>query len=143
MQKAGPADREGLSCRKSQVSVNFCPQNAHLLLTGQNTPRDAEFDLENDQHRCLYGLFIKPGETFSPSDVLRTTKIFKNAEFFASGTPDSTQIVQGGIGDCWFLSALSSVATAPGLLDQLCVAVSICFISLNTSVLSAVSVTKV
>lgn len=89
---------------------------------GNRKFRDLEFDLENDQHRCLYGLFIKPGETFSPSDVLRTTKIFKNVEFFANGTPDSTQIVQGGIGDCWFLSALSSVATAPGLLEQLCIA---------------------
>ncbi|KAJ3569972.1 hypothetical protein NP233_g4705 [Leucocoprinus birnbaumii] len=89
---------------------------------GNRKFRDPEFDLENDQHRCLYGLFIKPGESFSPSDVLRTTKIFKHPEFFADGRPDSTQIVQGGIGDCWFLSALSSVATAPGLLEQLCVA---------------------
>ncbi|KAF9449386.1 cysteine proteinase [Macrolepiota fuliginosa MF-IS2] len=89
---------------------------------GNRKFRDVEFDLENDQHRCIYGLVPKQGETFSPSDVLRTTKIFKNAKFFANGTPDSTQIVQGGIGDCWFLSALSAVATAPGLLEQLCVA---------------------
>lgn len=86
--------------------------------------RDAEFDLENDQLRCLYGLFNRTGESFSPSDVLRTTKIFKNPEFFANGMPDSTQIIQGAIGDCWFLSALSAVANAPGLLEKLCVAVS-------------------
>lgn len=68
-------------------------------------------------------MFNRPGENWSPPDVLRATKVFKKAEFFANGTPDSTQIVQGSIGDCWFLSALSSVATAPGLLEQLCVAV--------------------
>jgi hypothetical protein len=74
--------------------------------------------------------------------VLRASKIFKNAQFFSKGTPDSTQIIQGGIGDCWFLSALSAVATAPGLLDQLCVAVSCPFRSSIAPMLSGASVTK-
>lgn len=141
MQETSGTHRKGLQGGESKVSVGtFGHSPLHLPLTLLG--RDVEFDLENDKYRCLNGLFVKPGEAFSPSDVLRTTKIFKNAEFFANGTPDSTQVVQGCIGDCWFLSALSAVATAPGLLEQLCVAVSVCLLRNLYSCLGGNSVTK-
>ena len=91
--------------------------------------RDIEFDLENDKHRCLYGLFTQSGENHHPADVHRVTQIFEKPQFFAGGAANSHDIIQGALGDCWFLSALATVSTAPGLVEKFCVAVGVlsCF----------------
>jgi len=83
--------------------------------------RDIEFDLGNDKLRTYYGLVVD-----SPPlpDVRRVTEIFDKPKFFL-GEPGSNDIVQGRLGDCWFLSALSTVATSPTLIRQCCVAVRI------------------
>jgi hypothetical protein len=83
--------------------------------------RDIEFDLENDKHRCLFGLFTQSGENHQPADVHRVTQIFDDPHFFVDGA-GSNDIIQGALGDCWFLSALATVSTAPGLVEKLCVA---------------------
>ncbi|KAJ6580695.1 hypothetical protein B0H19DRAFT_1112126, partial [Mycena capillaripes] len=82
--------------------------------------RDVEFDLENDRERCLFGL-SKEGRKLAPSDVQRVTQIFSSPSFFIDGA-DSNDIVQGRLGDCWFLSALSTMTTAKGLMEKFCVA---------------------
>ncbi|KAJ6467998.1 hypothetical protein C8R47DRAFT_1152164 [Mycena vitilis] len=82
--------------------------------------RDVEFDLENDRERCLFGL-SKENRELAPSDVQRVTKIFSNPSFFIDGA-DSNDLVQGRLGDCWFLSALSTMTTAKGLMEKFCVA---------------------
>ncbi|KAJ7483514.1 hypothetical protein FB451DRAFT_1234839 [Mycena latifolia] len=82
--------------------------------------RDVEFDLENDKERCLFGL-SKENAEYSPSDVQRVTKIFKDPSFFVEGA-DSNDIVQGRLGDCWFLSALATMSTSKGLIEKFCVA---------------------
>ncbi|KAK0457136.1 cysteine proteinase [Desarmillaria tabescens] len=81
--------------------------------------RDHEFDLQNDRFRCLHGLASE--ETYNPSDVLRVTQIFDNPQFFIDGA-SSNDIVQGAIGDCWFVSALATMCTSPGLVEKFCVA---------------------
>ncbi|ESK87854.1 hypothetical protein Moror_15302 [Moniliophthora roreri MCA 2997] len=81
--------------------------------------RDIEFDLENDRERCLHGL--GSDETYEPADVQRITEIFKNPQFFIDGA-DSNDLVQGQIGNCWFISALATMATAGGLVEKFCVA---------------------
>lgn len=59
-----------------------------------------------------------------PSDIQRVTQIFDKPQFFVDGA-DSNDIIQGKLGDCWFLSALATVSTAKGLVDKFCVAVSV------------------
>ena len=87
--------------------------------------RDIDFDLENDPTICLYGLETdNPSESYAPSDVRRVTQLFNKPQFFVDGA-DANDIVQGGLGDCWFLSALSMMTTAKGLIEKSCVAVSI------------------
>ncbi|RDB16001.1 Calpain-9 [Hypsizygus marmoreus] len=80
--------------------------------------RDIEFDLETDFQRCLHGL-SQP--CYSPSDVQRVTQIFDMPSFFIDGA-DSNDIAQGAIGDCWFVSALATMASAKGLVEKFCVA---------------------
>jgi hypothetical protein len=82
--------------------------------------RDSEFDLENDSASCLYGL--KVDENKVPPDVRRVSQIFENPKFFAD-RPSSSDIKQGDLGDCYFLSALATMSTSPGLIEKLCVAV--------------------
>lgn len=86
---------------------------------------DVEFDLENDQYRCLHGLDFPITGKYMPSDVQRVTQIFEHPQFFVNGA-DSNDIIQGKLGDCWFLSALATVSTAKGLVEKFCVAVSHC-----------------
>ena len=88
--------------------------------------RDVEFDLENDKMRCLKGLnsveeYGVPSTT--PAAVLRVTEIFDNPQFIIDGA-DAIDIIQGKLGDCWLLSALSTVSTSKGLIEKLCVEVS-------------------
>ena len=89
--------------------------------------RDIEFDLENDKYRCLYGLYETP---FSPSDVHRVTQLFEEPQFFVDGA-SANDIVQGELEDTWFLSALATASTAPGLVEKFCVAVIIDFVVQN------------
>ncbi|KAF9038031.1 hypothetical protein BJ165DRAFT_1353039 [Panaeolus papilionaceus] len=81
--------------------------------------RDIDFDLDTDETQCLYGIF--PGANYTPVDVQRVTQLFDKPQFFKEGGADSTGVVQGLLGDCWFLSALSTVSTFPGLIEKICV----------------------
>ncbi|KAF9552247.1 cysteine proteinase [Agrocybe pediades] len=85
--------------------------------------RDIEFDVENDKLSCLYGLFNQDAFLFKPADVHRVTQIFEKPLFFggSEGERASHNIVQGELTDCWFLSALATVSTAPKLIEKLCV----------------------
>ena len=83
--------------------------------------RDIEFDIENDSRRCYFGLSPGDCETI-PSNVKRVSEIFESPQFFVDG-PKSSDVVQGGLGDCWFLSGLSALATLPGMIEKVCVAV--------------------
>ncbi|EEB98583.1 hypothetical protein MPER_01884 [Moniliophthora perniciosa FA553] len=112
-------DRIARECRAR--NRKFSPGYAwHWKQTTYAPSRDIEFDLENDRDRCLHGL--GSDEHYEPADVQRITEIFKNPQFFIDGA-DSNDLVQGQIGDCWFISALATMATAGGLVEKFCVAV--------------------
>lgn len=54
----------------------------------------------------------------------RVQDIFEQPVFYAEG-PGAGQVIQGDtLGDCWLLAAFSAVNAVPGLLPQICVAVS-------------------
>jgi hypothetical protein len=88
-----------------------------------NYSRDIEFDLESDQERCLYGISPRSVLDKTPSDVLRVTQIFDKPSLFVDGAT-SSDIEQGMLGDCWFLSALGTLSTSTGLIEKSCVEVS-------------------
>ncbi|KAF6743622.1 hypothetical protein DFP72DRAFT_1079815 [Ephemerocybe angulata] len=83
--------------------------------------RDTAFDLEYDTGRCLNG--HKGNVEVVAKDIHRVTEIFDKPVFFPEGgAASSTAIRQGGLGDCYFLSALATVSGLPGLIEKICVA---------------------
>jgi hypothetical protein len=89
--------------------------------------------------RCLHGLNEKDAPT--PPAVLRVTQIFENPQFVIDGA-DAIDIIQGNLGDCWLLSALSTMSTSKGLIEKLCVAVSHFLHVFDTLSISFISATK-
>ncbi|CAE6382095.1 unnamed protein product [Rhizoctonia solani] len=100
--------------------------------------RDIEFDLEDDQERCLYGLnrtvfqrvsepgmspplSPSPSPSPQPADVLRVTQIFEEPEFFIDGASSSDVVQSDHSGNSSFMSAVSTVATVKRLIDRICV----------------------
>ncbi|KAJ7659255.1 cysteine proteinase [Mycena polygramma] len=82
--------------------------------------RDPDFDVENDQDKCLNGLVVT--DVFNPSDVQRVAELFENPQFFVGG-PYSNEIIQGQkCSNCWFISALAITSTVKGLVEKYCVA---------------------
>ncbi|KAH8810297.1 hypothetical protein DL96DRAFT_1505563 [Flagelloscypha sp. PMI_526] len=83
--------------------------------------RDPDFDLINDRHNCLHGL-NPPEHLYCPQETVRITQLCNKPSFFGAQGPHVQDIHQGGVGDCWFLAALSGLTTKQGLIEQLCVA---------------------
>ena len=73
--------------------------------------------------RCLKGLNFTEEDAPPPPAVLRVTQIFDNPQFVIDGA-EAIDIIQGRLGDCWLLSALSTMSTSKGLIEKLCVEVS-------------------
>ena len=48
-------------------------------------------------------------------------EIFEKPQFFIDGATAS-DVRQGKDGDCWFMSALSTLSNKPGLIQKVCVA---------------------
>ncbi|KAF8604400.1 cysteine proteinase [Ceratobasidium sp. AG-I] len=92
----------------------------HYRLRNQRF-RDREFDVEKDLVRCLY--YYQQTEDLSrqPKDMLRITQIFDQPDFSLE-IAKTSDLVQGNLDNCWFVSALSMVASKPELMGKICIA---------------------
>lgn len=81
---------------------------------------DPDFDLTTDDHgNTLNGLLSK-GD-FNTGSVHRVDWIFENPQFTINGF-EASDIVQGCIGDCWWLAGTATIAHRKDLMDRVCVA---------------------
>ncbi|CAE6428735.1 unnamed protein product [Rhizoctonia solani] len=120
-----PKEQAGLLCTAElETARERCRRKVEAIIKDCRARncryRDIEFDLEGDKQRCLYGLNppkwdIESGELppTEPADVLRP-------QFFIDGA-NSSDVAQGYLGNCWFMSAVSTVATSEGLINRICV----------------------
>ncbi|PPR06288.1 hypothetical protein CVT24_001094 [Panaeolus cyanescens] len=120
-----PAGQVGLFVTEElQKAIEHCRLEVETIAKecrAQNKKfRDIEFDLENDPTLCMQGLDTSKKSSSIPA-VKRVTEIFEHPVFF-SDKPNSSDVIQGRLGDCWFLSALAAVATSKGLIEQIWVA---------------------
>ncbi|KAJ3573577.1 hypothetical protein NP233_g2349 [Leucocoprinus birnbaumii] len=89
--------------------------------------RDIDFDLDNDVDICYHGLIFNKTDLQPLTSAARVTDIYYKPQFFIDG-PKASDIIQGDLGDCWFLSALSGLSapslafTRKSLIEQTCVA---------------------
>ncbi|VUC25931.1 unnamed protein product [Clonostachys rosea] len=85
---------------------------------------DKDFELEYDYYMgvddCLFGLLREDGKS-RPGGVHRVPWIYENPRFNVDGFSGS-DIVQGGLGDCWWLAGLGTIAHRKDLMDKVCVA---------------------
>ncbi|CAH0046469.1 unnamed protein product [Clonostachys solani] len=90
---------------------------------------DPDFDLESDFYLstddCIHGLVRadQEGETepARPGSVHRVSWIFTNPQFTVDGFSGS-DIMQGRVGNCWWLAGLGTVAHRKDLMNKVCVA---------------------
>lgn len=63
----------------------------------------------------------KQGKVIPQQTFIGSLKSLMTANFLSMTL---NYIIQGNLGDCWFLSSLATVLTAPALMEKICVAVS-------------------
>jgi hypothetical protein len=86
---------------------------------------DSHWDIERDlkitrMRDCLDGLVIADDDKEYPADAKRVTDIYDRPQFYVDG-PSYDDILQGSVGDCWFLAAISSLGCNKDFIDRVCV----------------------
>lgn len=90
---------------------------------------DPDFDLESDFYLsaddCIHGL-VRPEQApetppARPGSVHRVPWIFENPQFTVDGFSGS-DIMQGRVGNCWWLAGIGTVAHRKDLMNKVCVA---------------------
>ena len=64
---------------------------------------------------------VRGGEAYYPGSIHRLDWIFDSPQFTIDGY-SSSDIKQGGDGDCWWLAAVATIAHRKDLMDKVCVA---------------------
>ena len=78
-------------------------------------PEDKDPSNKKGKESIYFNLAPKGQVDPSLIEWYRTSEISKNPQFLCN-TPDSSEVVQGALGDCWFISALAAIATKDHLI---------------------------
>jgi hypothetical protein len=89
-----------------------------------NTKKGAPSDLKKTasaKRPRAKGRGVEAGAWFSPGSIHRIEWIFDSPQFTVDGF-SSSDIRQGGDGDCWWLAAVATIAHRKDLMEKVCVA---------------------
>ncbi|KAF2786476.1 cysteine proteinase [Melanomma pulvis-pyrius CBS 109.77] len=64
--------------------------------------------------------YEEPNSSGGPGSVHRIDWIFETPSFTVDGY-SSSDVQQGNNGDCWFIAAVATICSNPGLMDKICV----------------------
>ena len=113
--------REGILIKtilnSEEAAIKKCILIRNELLKDQKQ-KWTDPDFGGDSRKSIYGEMTQsPGEV-KPEDIewYSINRIDENAQFFENGI-ESNDVIQGCLGDCWFISALSVIATKDYLLQ--------------------------
>jgi hypothetical protein len=81
---------------------------------GVDKPRRRK--VRNSGHVC-----VQSGQMYYPGSIHRLDWIFESPLFTVDGF-SSSDIKQGGDGDCWWLAAIATIAHRKDLMEKVCVA---------------------
>ncbi|KAK4989999.1 hypothetical protein LTR66_006908 [Elasticomyces elasticus] len=118
--------------RSYEEAVQICKEKVAKIVSEcrrvNQKYRDMHFDIEADFLKgrvsdCLTGLDhpIHAKCPLKPMSVKRVEDIFQDPQFFVDGATAS-DVRQGKDGDCWLMSALSTLSNMPPLIEQVCCA---------------------
>ncbi|TLS23621.1 uncharacterized protein PpBr36_06398 [Pyricularia pennisetigena] len=111
------ADSYEAAARECRERVKRIVREAHRT---NEKFTDPDFDLATDYCRnTLDGLRSK--SSFNTGSVHRVDWIFENPQFTINGC-EASDIVQGAIGDCWWLAGTATIAHRKDLMERVCVA---------------------
>jgi len=68
----------------------------------------------------LDGLVVDDDDKEYPADAKRVSDVFEEPQFYV-GKASFDDILQGSVGDCWFLAALSALSCNPSFIERVCV----------------------
>eukprot|EP00516_Mucochytrium_quahogii_P002706 CAMPEP_0203751680 /NCGR_PEP_ID=MMETSP0098-20131031/5718_1 /ASSEMBLY_ACC=CAM_ASM_000208 /TAXON_ID=96639 /ORGANISM=" , Strain NY0313808BC1" /LENGTH=2062 /DNA_ID=CAMNT_0050641519 /DNA_START=703 /DNA_END=6891 /DNA_ORIENTATION=+ len=108
---------EGKKVLLPWVDDQFTPTNGSLFIDWDD---DDEYLQDMDEEDIMGALWCRPHQLF-PGNIAKTLCRDQMQVVPQNGKYDPTEIMQGGIGDCWLLSAISVVALYPELLNRVLV----------------------
>ncbi|DBA01573.1 TPA: hypothetical protein N0F65_011544 [Lagenidium giganteum] len=126
--KVAKGTRTLIATENRDIAIRECREKvakiSHECRMDNVKYRDPHFDLSQMKSFCLHGL-RQEGEgaegVSEPAAVRRVEDLYDEPKFIVDGI-DSSDIKQGGMGDCWFLAACATIANMPSLLESICVA---------------------
>jgi hypothetical protein len=117
-----PLDQDGAAEEEPTLSVEELKGCLNMLVASKVLGAESTAMLDIDAVRKCLGNDGSGDDTApEPSSVHRVDYIYEKPAFCVDGY-STTDVRQGAVGDCWWVSAVATLCSMKGLMDRVCVA---------------------